>query len=213
MELRASYVHLCLNRWVLMTLQITANDEDHRRMRRLQSHMFSEKALSAQEPLITEYADTLISRLHEKSSDQTTDVVDIVKWYNYTTFDILGDLAFGDSFGCLKSDVLHPWISNIFTTIKDASFYRAAHAFPWPINKIMYKYKSESHGLSKARYQEFEFASRKARERMLQGSTDRVDFMSYILKHNDEKGLVISLPFPFHSLTQPSMSPKEIEIP
>jgi len=43
-------------------------------------------------------------------------------------------------------------------------------------------------GSAKARKEEFAFASLKARERMAQGDIDRADFMSYILKYNDEKG-------------------------
>lgn len=116
--------------------QITANSEDHRRMRRLQAHAFSEKALKEQEPLITSYVDKMISRLREKAGDAKTATLDLVKWYNYTTFDvsrliispgcfdptrkallnfrtqILGELAFGDSFGCLEDDVLHVRISH-----------------------------------------------------------------------------------------------------
>jgi len=69
-------------------VQIAANDEDHRRMRRLQSHMFSEKALIAQEPLITGYVDKLISRLQEHAGNPATAVLDLVMWYNFTTFDV-----------------------------------------------------------------------------------------------------------------------------
>lgn len=73
----------------LITLsQLTANEKDHRRMRRLQSHMFSEKALIAQEPLIASYVNKLVSRLHEQARKPETAAVDLVKWYNYTTFDV-----------------------------------------------------------------------------------------------------------------------------
>lgn len=57
-------------------------------MRRLQSHMFSEKALAAQEPLITSYVDKMILKLHEKADNPDISYVDLVKWYNYTTFDV-----------------------------------------------------------------------------------------------------------------------------
>lgn len=57
-------------------------------MRRLQSHAFSEKALKEQEPLITSYVDKLISRLHERAGSAETATLDLVRWYNYTTFDV-----------------------------------------------------------------------------------------------------------------------------
>lgn len=49
-------------------------------------------------------------------------------------------------------------------------------------------YAMSPRGLEKARREEFSFASQKARERISQGETGRADFMSYILKYNDEKG-------------------------
>jgi len=79
-----------------------------------------------------------------------------------------------------------PWIVNIFQSIKDFTFTRVSKHFPWPLEKLVYSLSPR--GLYEARKEEFAFASRRARERMLQGSTDRADFMSYILKYNDEKG-------------------------
>lgn len=57
-------------------------------MRRIQTHMFSEKALAAQEPVLHRYIDKLISKLHEQASKPETAVIDVVRWYNYTTFDV-----------------------------------------------------------------------------------------------------------------------------
>ena len=72
-------------------------------MRRLQSHMFSEKALKAQEPLITRYVDKLISRLHQQAKKPQTSTVDLVKWYNYTTFDVSSIVRSGFVFSLLVS--------------------------------------------------------------------------------------------------------------
>lgn len=49
------------------------------------------------------YFDLLIQRLHENADKP----VDLVKWYNFTTFDIIGDLTFGESFDCLETSTLH----------------------------------------------------------------------------------------------------------
>ncbi|KAI1001144.1 Cytochrome P450 monooxygenase [Podosphaera aphanis] len=166
---------------------ITANTEDHRRLRRIQTHMFSEKVLLTQEPLIKTFSEKLVARLHEKASSPSTEIVNIVKWYNYTTFDVLGELAFGESFHCLESENLHPWITKMNLLIKDNSYWAASQKFPWPLNKIAYGMSPPETRAS--RYQLTDFAAQKVRERLSQGSTDRVDFMSHILKHNDEKGM------------------------
>lgn len=169
---------------------LRANTEDHRRLRRIQAHMFSEKALMAQEPLIKIFANKLVVRLQEKASSPSTDIVDIVKWYNYTTFDLLGELAFGESFHGLESDLLHPWIKALNYVLKDGSYWAASEKFPWPLNKLVYLMTPTETQYS--RYNLAEFASNKVRRRLSQESTDRVDFMSYISRHNDEKGMTLS---------------------
>jgi hypothetical protein len=49
------------------------------------------------------YVDLLIQRLHENCAK----LVDIVQWYNSTTFDIIGDLLIGESYECLEKSRLH----------------------------------------------------------------------------------------------------------
>ncbi|KAF8846966.1 cytochrome P450 3A17 [Acephala macrosclerotiorum] len=100
----------------------TASREDHRRQRRLIAHAFSGSALTEQENLIKGYVDLLMQRFKENVA--MGEAFDIVKWYNYTTFDIIGDLAFGDPFHCLETSTMHPWVSMIFSFIKVGSQMR-----------------------------------------------------------------------------------------
>lgn len=67
-----------------------ANPSDHARMRKLVSHAFSETALREQEPILTQYFDLLLSRLKGHLGGPTHGKVDIMSWYNFTTFDIIG---------------------------------------------------------------------------------------------------------------------------
>lgn len=71
-------------------------------------------------------------------------------------------------------------------SIMDTQWVSVSRNYGWPFKRIVELCKP-SH-LGQARKEEFAFAAMRARERMQQGDTDRVDFMSYILKHNDEKG-------------------------
>lgn len=115
--------------------------------------------------------------------------MDVVRWYNYTTFDILGELAFGESFGCLQDGIMHPWITNLFSSLKDGALSKVANSFPRPINDWICCFKPKS-GVT-AQKDEYDFATRKAKARIQAGDVDRADFMSYVLKYNDERGITM----------------------
>ncbi|PSN63043.1 putative cytochrome P450 [Corynespora cassiicola Philippines] len=104
---------------------ITAGREQHSKLRRLLSHAFSEKSMRDQEPVIRSYIDLLIDRLQEIASSNSLEGTDIVRWYNFTTFDIIGHLAFAESFGCLENSEYHPWIEFMFSMIKFSSMMAA----------------------------------------------------------------------------------------
>ena len=70
-------------------------------MRKYLSHAFSERSLKEQEHLVGEIVDEFISQLGMNASGE--DGANMVLWFNLTTFDIIGSLAFGESFGGLKS--------------------------------------------------------------------------------------------------------------
>jgi hypothetical protein len=42
----------------------------------------------------------------------------------FFTFDVMGDLVFGESFGCLDSSDYHPWVKLIFDSVKLGAFNR-----------------------------------------------------------------------------------------
>jgi Cytochrome P450 len=57
---------------------------------------------------------------------------DIVKWLNFITFDVIGDLAFGESFGCLDRGEFHFWIKLIFEAVKAGAIEQATRRFATP---------------------------------------------------------------------------------
>jgi len=106
---------------------IAAPSERHGTLRRLLSHGFSEKALRDQEPILQYYVDLFIRRLRDNGA--TDGPIDIVKWYNFFTFDVIGDLAFGESFHCIETAQNHPWIEFIFQIL-----FRVPTREPQPIS-------------------------------------------------------------------------------
>lgn len=67
---------------------IMANDADHGRERKVLSHAFSDKALKEQEPLLKRWAALMRKKLSERANGM--EKADLLKYYNCTTFDIMG---------------------------------------------------------------------------------------------------------------------------
>ncbi|KIW99581.1 uncharacterized protein Z518_11320 [Rhinocladiella mackenziei CBS 650.93] len=161
----------------------TAPRKDHARMRRIVAHAFSQKALVEQEERLQYYVDVLISKLSEEC---TKGPQDIVRWLNFTTFDIMGELTYSRSFGCLEGGKYHEWVTMIFKGIK---------MHPWMQALLYYKLTSLRgwlipHEMAAAKQQTDQSAIKTVDERLARKDTiDRKDFMSYILRHNDERGM------------------------
>ncbi|KAM3415618.1 Versicolorin B desaturase [Cercospora zeina] len=98
---------------------LTGPREEHARFRRLLSHAFSDKGLREQEPRVRRYVDLLMDRLREVADKPAS--VDIVDWYTMTVFDILGELAWGESFHGLEERQVHEWIPAILANVKYVS--------------------------------------------------------------------------------------------
>jgi hypothetical protein len=110
---------------------LSAPKDEHARFRRVLAHAFSEKGLREQSDRIYSFVDSFIERLSALA--KSGEVVDMVAWFNVSitshlelvctgnatdhaqmvTFDIIGNLAFGESFHSLDRGKLHPWASNI----------------------------------------------------------------------------------------------------
>ncbi|KAF3407915.1 Isotrichodermin C-15 hydroxylase [Talaromyces pinophilus] len=173
---------------------IVANDKDHRRLRRLQSHAFSEKALTAQQGVIKTHLDTFIAQLKKRAvppphNETSRDgIVDIVQWLNFLAFDTIGDLAFGSPIGCLLDPVNNTrYIQVIFSMIKVGNYFRAARRFPSPLKQLLMLAIVPKRLVEDRKYQ-VQVSKEKIDERMRR-ETERADFMSYILRGKDENAM------------------------
>lgn len=96
---------------VVPSIAAAARDE-HARLRRALAHGFSERAMRQQEGIIQYYVDLLARRMREKAGGGG-ERLDMVRWYNWTAFDVVGDLVFAESFKCLQEQEEHPFVSLI----------------------------------------------------------------------------------------------------
>ncbi|OLN83342.1 Versicolorin B desaturase 2 [Colletotrichum chlorophyti] len=117
-------------------LVFVRDDKAHGRLRRNFSHGFSDKALRDQEKLIGGYFDKLVGKLRKASV--SNEPVNMMRWYQYTTFDIVGDLTYGEDIGCLEEHAvdLHKWIDNLYYIVK-AMFLLGFMRYFFRLDKIL----------------------------------------------------------------------------
>ncbi|KAL9599988.1 MAG: hypothetical protein Q9219_003457 [cf. Caloplaca sp. 3 TL-2023] len=85
----------------------TRDRAEHTRKRKTVSHTFSAKSIAQFEPFIRDNLQELVrqwNRLSDNATKAGEDYaeMDCLHWFNYAAFDIIGDLAFGASFGMLS---------------------------------------------------------------------------------------------------------------
>ena len=165
---------------------LSANFSDHSRMRRVLDHAFSAKAFKAQEPTVSSYVDNLISRLREQVHGPAEGRVDVVKWYHWMSFDVIGDLAFADKFKCLENQRYHPWVEMVFGNLKGLAYITAGRRFP--ILRTLIPRLIPRHIINQIN-DHWQYTAEKLTQRLVL-ETERPDFLSPILKNNtDEKGI------------------------
>jgi cytochrome P450 len=107
-------------------------------------------------------------------------------WFSLTTFDIIADLSFGDSFGCLKSSEYHPWVRAAIDGTQLAVKIAQAKEFSW-LTPVVQRLIPRS--VIRRRRQHFQTSCEKLSLRLQKAPGGRPDFVSYILRHDNEKGM------------------------
>ena len=154
------------------------------RQRKIVSHAFSDRALLSQEYILQKYSDLLIDRLRNQPNLQDG-TLDICSWYNFTTFDVLGDLCFGESFHCLDTAENHPWIASVFIGVKAAQLLTVFQHFP-PMSTIVKMCLPQF--VHEEAQKSFTFTRQRVDKRIASKS-DRPDFMKHILENNYPGGM------------------------
>ncbi|KAL8708557.1 MAG: hypothetical protein Q9220_006610 [cf. Caloplaca sp. 1 TL-2023] len=158
------------------------NREKHTRQRKIMSHAFSDRALKSQEDILKHYSDLLITKLWElfSQAEKSSITLDMTRWYNYTTFDTIGDLLLNDPFHSLENSADHPWVTAIFEYVKFGVIITSLDWFP-PLGTIVRALIPPS--MKQIAKQHFEWSQEKITRRIESGSK-RPDFITYILDNN-----------------------------
>jgi cytochrome P450 len=107
---------------------MTAPHEDHSQMRRALSYGFSDRGIRDMESRMFGILDKMVDRLLGLCGGQNGGlsgqpargnakpggvIIDIAKWCNFLTFDMIGEQTFGESYECLDTATYHPWVKPI----------------------------------------------------------------------------------------------------
>ncbi|CAI0650064.1 unnamed protein product [Colletotrichum noveboracense] len=160
---------------------VNSGREEHSALRRSLAHGFSERSMRDQQPIIKQYIDLLFQRLHEHC-DKGAKALDLAAWYNYTTFDIIGDLAFGEAFGSLDNSDYHPWVKAIFQMARVGTVLQTITHYPF-LGTIMMALVPESVKREQQKHEEFTTAKL---QRRIDIGHERPDLIEGLLRKKDD---------------------------
>ncbi|RYP13364.1 hypothetical protein DL765_006905 [Monosporascus sp. GIB2] len=157
----------------------------HRKMHKLLSHAFSTQSLDEQESLISQTIDRFIELVGSRGGPREGGF-DIGKAYEMMTFDIIGDLAFGETFKALETPQPHPWIAVTLGALTQGALADTFKRFPRVASIFKALFPSKLSALIRDTERNEEMAIELIRKR-INRKTDRKDFYTRILEHRDDE--------------------------
>ncbi|KAI0965089.1 cytochrome P450 [Xylaria arbuscula] len=87
----------------VVSLQTMRDDASHSKWRRVWSAAFGERSLQDYEERMVQYRALLIQKIEDSAGGS----IDMTKWFNYYSYDVMGEVAFGRSFDMLETSKEH----------------------------------------------------------------------------------------------------------
>lgn len=149
-------------------------------MSRLYGGAFSRAFLNEMEPMIIDYIDRFVEHIRSKTANGGT--LDLTFGYSSMTFDIIGDLAFGQNFGAIGMETPHKFISELNESLGFTSLAEAIKRFPLlgPVARVLFRSKVAK--LEAIARKGGDFALEVVKKRIAeQDTTTRKDFLTKVL--------------------------------
>ncbi|KAK2616579.1 hypothetical protein QQS21_000402 [Conoideocrella luteorostrata] len=154
----------------------------HGKMRKMLSAAFATKSLVEQEGIIATAVDEFVHRVGEEGVSERG--INMTKWYEMATFDMLGEMAFGQSFQSVKTGKPHFWSEIIVSHLYFITLIDNLRRLPFVASLAKLLFPSTLAVQNKnSRY-----ARQKVSERLAKKST-RKDFLSVVVQ-NYEQGSI-----------------------
>ncbi|KAK9782935.1 putative Cytochrome P450 [Seiridium cardinale] len=163
-------------------LNLIVDPAKHAEQRKRLAPGFSARALRDQEDLIHHYTDRFIELL-DRSRYQSDGSINMVEAIGWLTFDIAGELAFGESFDAVKNGKTHFWSSVVLSATYFQLLPALLYRIPilWIALPLIFL-----NGKAAMFKRHSELTLAKTRKRVALGNTtNRHDFFAHLLKDND----------------------------
>ncbi|KAI1881439.1 hypothetical protein JX265_000265 [Neoarthrinium moseri] len=155
--------------------------EKHSAKRKMFAPSFSAQALRDQEHIIHQYTDIFLLQIERLGTQPNG--INITEALEWLTFDIMGELTFGESFGAVREAKHHYWVSILLAAVYGASVAGLRnrlsvlkYIIPLLIPKETAKRAAQHHALS----------LRKVRHRLEIGDANgREDFFANIIRNGN----------------------------
>ncbi|OTB16117.1 hypothetical protein K445DRAFT_300000 [Daldinia sp. EC12] len=159
-----------------------AGVQEHAQIRRQLNPAFSEKASREQEPLVMGYINAMVQKLRDASAKGGP--VDIEKYTMWTTFDIQGDLVFGENvFKCIEQEQYHPWLSICMAYFTSGIYTHALNDIsPWALWIWQKLFIPKS--FAEAQDYHLKTTLDLVDKRMATKETDHPDYMSFVISES-----------------------------
>ncbi|KAF2732593.1 cytochrome P450 monooxygenase [Polyplosphaeria fusca] len=166
------------------TVQYAVEDSEHGRQRRALSHSFSTQALMEQESIIQDYMTKFVDNFRRLSREGKE--FNIGDWFCYFTFDTMGDLSFGESFGCLEHGEYQEWVNCLFHTIKDGALIQGTRRIAGIGTWLQKFLQNRFQGMGNALSYHLVHTRDKVEKRLKATNIEHRDFIWYILKQAEK---------------------------
>ncbi|KAK6064079.1 benzoate 4-monooxygenase cytochrome p450 [Seiridium cupressi] len=162
---------------------VTARDPvEHAKQRHQLAHAFSAQSLREQEGIVQGYLNDFVDLLGKLSCEN--DGIEVGEAFNWLTFDVIGDLAFGESFGAVASGKNHFWVELIFSGFFIMSLSNLRTRVP--ALGLVLPFLVPKGFLSSVKKHEA-LTLEKTRKRIALGDMGRADFFSQLISDDEEK--------------------------
>ncbi|OKP14021.1 Tryprostatin B 6-hydroxylase [Penicillium subrubescens] len=152
-----------------VSLQTDRDKQEHARRRKVWDQGFSSRALRDYEPRVSHYTGQLIDAIEKQLGSS----VDISRWFNYYSFDVMGDLAFGKSFNMLIDGKDAYILKQLHTDMKSIGLF--SH-LTW-----LFPFVKRTPGLNADYLKFWTWVGERVNGR-IQNNPDRPDVFSWLLK-------------------------------